>query len=123
TGKVLTLDRALEPALPALLSLLDQQVDDAAWRALDPPHRRRRTLDAVRHLLVREAREQPLLLIFEDLHWIDGETQALLDTLFETLGSARILLLMSYRPEYEHAWANKPSYSQLRLDVLPAEQA
>jgi transcriptional regulator with AAA-type ATPase domain/tetratricopeptide (TPR) repeat protein len=123
TGKLLTLDAALQPTLPALLALLDVPVDDAAWRRLDPPQRRQRTLDAVRRLLLREAREQPLLLIFEDLHWIDGETQALLDGLVETLGSARLLLLVSYRPEYQHAWGSKTSFSQLRLDALPAERA
>ena len=123
TGKLLTLDPALQPTLPALLALLDVPVDDAAWRALDPPQRRQRTLDAVRRLLLREAREQPLLLIFEDLHWIDSETQALLDGLVESLGSARLLLLVSYRPEYQHAWGSKTSYSQLRLDALPAERA
>jgi len=78
-GKLLALDEALKPTLPALLALLDVPVDDAAWRTLDPGQRRQRTLDAVRRLLLREAREQPVLLIFEDLHWIDGETQALLD--------------------------------------------
>ena len=72
-----------------------------------PPQRRQRTLDAVRRLLLREAREQPLLLIFEDLHWIDSETQALLDGLVDTLGSARVLLLVNYRPEYQHAWGSK----------------
>ena len=87
------------------------------------PQRRQRTLDAVRRVLLREAREQPLLLIFEDLHWIDSETQALLDGLVETVGSARLLLLVSYRPEYQHAWGSKTSYSQLRLDALPAERA
>ena len=120
TGKLLKLDAAL--TLPALLALLDVPVDDAAWRALDPPQRRQRTLDAVRRVLLREAREQPLLLIFEDLHWIDSETQALLDGLVGTLGSARLLLLVSYRPEYQHAWGSKTSYSQLRLDALPADQ-
>ena len=123
TGKLLTLDRALEPTLPALLALLDVPVDDAAWQALDPGQRRQRTLDAVKRLLLREAREQPLLLIFEDLHWIDGETQALLDGLVESLGSARLLLLVNYRPEYQHAWGSKTSYSQMRLDALPAESA
>jgi class 3 adenylate cyclase/tetratricopeptide (TPR) repeat protein len=123
TGKLLTLDRALEPALPALLALLDVPVDDAAWQALDPGQRRHKTLDAVRRLLLREAREQPLLLIFEDLHWIDGETQALLDSVVESLGSARLLLLVNYRPEYQHAWGGKTSYSQMRLDALPAESA
>ena len=81
TGRLLTLDETLRPTLAALLALLDVPVDDIAWRTLDPAQRRHRTLDAVRRLLLREAREQPLLLIFEDLHWIDGETQALLDGL------------------------------------------
>jgi class 3 adenylate cyclase/tetratricopeptide (TPR) repeat protein len=123
TGKLLTLDESLKPTLPALLALLDVPVEDAAWQTLDPAQRRQRTLDAVKRLLVREAREQPLLLIFEDLHWIDGETQALLDALGESLGSARLLLLVNYRPEYQHAWGSKTAYSQLRLDALPAESA
>jgi len=123
TGKLLTLDRALEPTLPALLSLLDVPVDDASWQSLDPARRRQLTLDAVRRLLLREAREQALLVIFEDLHWIDGETQALLDSLVESLGSARLLLLVNYRPEYQHTWGSKTSYSQIRLDAFPAESA
>jgi class 3 adenylate cyclase/tetratricopeptide (TPR) repeat protein len=123
TGKLLTLDRALEPTLPALLSLLDVPVDDPAWQVLDPGQRRQRTLDAVRRLLLREARERPLLVIFEDLHWIDGETQALLDGLVDSLGSARLHLLVNYRPEYQHAWGGKTTYSQLRLDALPPESA
>jgi class 3 adenylate cyclase len=123
TGKLLTLDESLKPVLPALLALLDVPVDDAAWRTLDPAARRQQTLDAVKRLLLREAREQPLLLIFEDLHWIDSETQAVLDTLVDGLGSARLLLLVNYRPEYQHAWGSKTSYSHMRLDALPAESA
>src|SRR3989442_1322637 len=123
TGKLLTLDRALEPTLPALLALLDVPVDDAPWQTLDPAQRRQQTLDAVKRLLLREAREQPLLVIFEDLHWIDGETQALLDGLVDSLGSARLLLLVNYRPEYQHPWGSKTSYSHLRLDALPPESA
>jgi class 3 adenylate cyclase/tetratricopeptide (TPR) repeat protein len=123
TGKLLTLDRALEPALPALLALLDVPVDDPFWQTLDPGQRRQRTLDAVKRLLLREAREQPLLIIFEDLHWIDGETQALLDGLVDSLSSARLLLLVNYRPEYQHTWGRRTSYGQLRLDMLPAESA
>jgi len=123
TGKLLALDRTLEPTLPALLALLDVPGDDPAWQTLAPAERRQRTLDAVRRLLLREAREQPLLVIFEDLHWIDSETQALLDSLVESLGSARLLLLANYRPEYQHGWASKTSYSQLRLDALAAASA
>jgi class 3 adenylate cyclase/tetratricopeptide (TPR) repeat protein len=122
-GRVRGLDRALEPLQPPLLALLDVPVEDSAWKSLDPPQRRQRTLDAVRLLLLREARQQPLLVIFEDLHWIDGETQALLDSLVESLASARLLLLVNYRPDYEHRWGSKSTYSQLRLDSLPAESA
>ena len=122
-GRVLGLDRALEPLLPPLLALLDVPVEDPAWQNLDPPQRRQRTLDAVKRLLLRESQVQPLLVVFEDLHWIDGETQALLDSLVESLGSARLLLLVNYRPEYEHRWGSKTAYSQLRLDSLPAESA
>ena len=85
TGKILTLDRALEPMLPALLSLLEVPVEDAAWGTLDPSQRRQRTLDALKRLLLRKAQGQPVLVVFEDLHWIDGDTQALLDGLVESL--------------------------------------
>jgi class 3 adenylate cyclase/predicted ATPase len=122
-GKVLELDAALQPILPPLLSLLEVSVDDPQWQALDPPQRRQRTLEAVKRLILRESQEQPLLLVFEDLHWIDAETQALLDTLVESLPTARILLLVNYRPEYEHTWHRKTYYQQLRLDPLPPESA
>jgi hypothetical protein len=122
-GRVLDLDRALEPVVPPLLALLDVPVEDPAWQALNPPERRQRMLDAVKRLLLRESQVQPLLVVFEDLHWIDGETQALLDSLVESLASARLLLLVNYRPEYEHRWASRTAYSQLRLDSLPAESA
>ncbi len=122
-GKVLGLDEALRPTLPALLALLDVPVEDPAWQALDPPQSRQRTLDAVKHLLVRESQVQPLLLVFEDLHWIDSETQALLDSLVESLPTARLLLLVNYRPEYQHRWGNKTYYTQLRLDPLPPASA
>ena len=93
------------------------------WRDLDPPQRRQRTLDAVKRLLLRESQAQPLLLVFEDLHWIDSETQALLDNLVESVPTARLLLLVNYRPEYQHGWGNKTYYTQLRIDPLPPESA
>jgi class 3 adenylate cyclase/tetratricopeptide (TPR) repeat protein len=122
-GKVLMLDEALRPDLAPFLALLDVPVEDAAWQALDPPQRRQRTLDACKRLLLRESQEQPVLLVCEDLHWIDSETQALLDNLVESLPTARILLLVNYRPEYGQHWGHKTYYTQLRLDPLPPESA
>src|SRR5215831_11353155 len=123
SGKVLTLDPALAPAVLALLALLDVPVEEASWHALDPRQRRQQTLDAVKRLLLRESEVQPLVVIFEDLHWIDGETQSLLDNLVESLPAARLLLLVNYRPEYTHAWGSKTYYRQLRIDPLPPENA
>ena len=123
TGKLLTLDKALEPTLPAFLTLLDVAVEDEQWQNFDPPQRRQRTLDAVKRLLLRESQVQPLLVVIEDLHWIDSETQALLDSLIESLPTARLLLLINYRPEYQHGWGSKTYYTQLRIDPLPPESA
>ena len=123
TGKLLTLDKSLESTLPAFLALLDVPVDDPMWQALDPAQRRQLTLGAVKRLLLRESQVQPLILLFEDLHWIDSETQAMLESLVESLPTSRLLLLVNYRPEYQHGWANKTYYTQLRLDPLPPESA
>jgi class 3 adenylate cyclase/tetratricopeptide (TPR) repeat protein len=123
TRKVRTLDPALAPTLPAVLALLDIPGDDRAWQALDPPQRRQRTLDALTRLLLRESQVQPVLLVCENLHWIDTETQAFLDRLSESLPTARLLLLVTYRPEYQHGWGSKTSYTHVRLDPLPPVSA
>ncbi len=123
TGKVLTLDRTLEPVLPALLALLDVTVNDPEWEALDPLQRRQQTREAVKRLLLRESQRQGVILVIEDLHWIDAETQAFLDSLIESLPTARVLVLVNYRPEYAHGWGSKTFYTQLRIDPLAAESA
>ena len=112
---------ALRPLVTPLLSLLDVTVDDEAWSNLDPLQRRRRVQDAVKELLRNESRIQPLVVIVEDLHWIDTATQALIDGLVESLPTARLLLVVSYRPEYQHHWGSKSYYTQLRLGALPPE--
>ena len=137
TGKVLALSAALGHIVPALLALLDVTVDPSAssgqapstgagqgtWQALDPLQRRQQMLDAVKRLMLRESEVQPVVVVFEDLHWIDGETQTLLDSLIDSLPAARLLLLVNYRPEYQHGWGGKTYYRQLRIDPLPPESA
>ena len=123
TGKLLTLDKALEPTLPAFLALLDVPVDDPVWQALDPAQRRQQTLGAVKRLLLRESQVQPLLLVFEDLHWIDSETQALLDSLVDSLPTAGCSSWSTIVPNTSTAGASKTYYTQLRLDPLPPESA
>jgi class 3 adenylate cyclase len=123
TGQILTLDAALQDTVPAVLALFEALPADSPFLHLDPLQRRRRTLEALKRVLLRESQVQPLLLVFEDLHWIDSETQAVLDLLVESLPTTRVLLLVNYRPEYQHSWGSKTFYTQLRLDPLPEASA
>jgi predicted ATPase/class 3 adenylate cyclase len=123
TGKVLTLNRSLEDTLPYVFALLGIADPTASLQQMDPQTRKRRTLEALKRLLVRESLKQPLILIFEDLHWIDTETQGLLDTLSASVASAKILLLVNYRPEYRPEWGQKTYYTQLRLAPLGQDEA
>jgi predicted ATPase len=123
TGQILTLDETLQDIIPALLSLVDAPPEDSPFLQLDPSQRRQRILAGLKRLLLRESQVQPLLVVFEDLHWIDSETHAFLDSLVESLPTAQMLLLVNYRPEYNHGWGSKTYYTQLRLDPLPPESA
>ena len=123
TAGVFGQDESLRQSEEAVLALLDVGVELPSWRDLDPTQRRRRILEAVRRLLLRQTQEQPLCLVLEDLQWVDADSQTLLDQLIESLPTARILLLLSYRPEYSHGWANKSYYNQLRMNPLPPGQA
>ena len=142
---VLKLDDTLGDVIAPVLGLLDALPDDPRnspttgpaltekepgivdaikkFRDLEPRRRREITLAALKRLLIHESQKQPLLLVFEDLHWIDNETQAFLDSFVESLPGARILLLVDYRPGYKHNWATKTYYAGLRLDPLPANRA
>ena len=121
-GKLLSLDTAFLSTLPVFLALLEVPVEDAPWQALDPSQRSQRTLDALKRLLLRESQVQPLLLVFENLHWIDAETQAFLDGLVESLPAARMLLLLNYRPEYQQGWGSSVFYPD-QLDSLRSASA
>ena len=122
-GKVLMLDRHLEDTLPSFFALLGVAEPASSFLQMDAQMRRRRTYDALKRLLVRESLNQPMLLICEDLHWLDTETQAFLDVLVESVATARLLLLVNYRPEYQHGWGRKTYYTQMRLDPLGRAEA
>ena len=119
TSKLLSVDEKLLPTLPAFLTLLDLPPDDSQSWIPDPPQRRQRMLEAVKQLLFRESERQPLLVVLEDLHSIDPETQVLIDGLVDSLPAARFLLLISSRPEYQNHWGHKTYYTHLRIDTLP----
>ncbi len=122
-GRIAILDRALEDTLPYLFGVLGLADDNDPLASADAEIRRRRTLEAIKRIILCESLNQPLMLVFEDLHWIDSESQALLNLLADSMGTAQILLLVNYRPEYRHEWGSKTYYTQLRLDPLGRESA
>jgi predicted ATPase len=117
------LDPALSELLPYLLGLLGIQEAPDPLAEMDSQVRRFRTLEAIKRIILRDSLEHTLVVIFEDLHWIDAETQALLDLLADAVAAARLLLLVNYRPEYRHEWSGRGHYLQLRLDPLGGENA
>src|SRR6266851_1172020 len=117
------LDVVLNDTLPLLYTLMGLHEGADPIAQMDPQIKLRRTLEAIKRILLRESLNQPLVVIFEDLHWIDSQTQELLDLLTESIANVRVLLLFNYRPEYRHQWTNKSYYTQLRLDTLSEEGA
>ena len=122
-GKVITLDRSLEDTLPYLFALLSIEDPQSGLQQMDAQIRRTRTFEALKKLFLRESLNQPVILICEDLHWIDTETQGVLDTLAESVVGAPLVLLVNYRPEYRHEWGQKTYYTQLRLAPLGTDEA
>jgi DNA-binding NtrC family response regulator/class 3 adenylate cyclase len=118
-GQLRLLDEGLMSTPPAVLALLNIPVENPHWQAIEAPQRRQRTLEACMRLLLRASQVQPLLVVMENLHWIDTATQAVLDRLVDSLPHTPLLLLVNYRPDYHHGWGSKTYYTQLRLDPLP----
>src|SRR5262245_57797496 len=122
-ARLSTLPDTLESVDVPLLALLNVPTDDPEWDSLQPDQRRQRTLDSLKRLLFEAARARPILVALDDLQWIDSETQAVLDGLVNALAISRALLVVTYRPDYRHGWANKTVYTQVRIDPLPREGA
>jgi predicted ATPase/class 3 adenylate cyclase len=121
SGKILTLDASLLDAIPPVLDLLEALDAEHPFRSLDPLEHRQSTYQAVTRLLLNESRIQPLIIIFEDLHWNDLLSLGLLDALVVGALESRLLLLVSYRPSYKDEWGNRPNYRQLHLKPFAGE--
>ena len=121
TGKLLTLDPSLHGCIAPLLHLLDVLPDDDPFRSLDSLRHRRATYEAIGRILSTENRLQPVIAVFEDLHWNDALTLGLLDELVATIQAARLLFVVSYRPEHGEQWSGMANYRRLRLEPLPVE--
>lgn len=104
-----------------LLALLDCEPADPGWSQLEPDRRRRRMVEAVIQLLHCQSHVVPLLVVVEDLHWLDVASRELLEDLITSLSGARLLVLVNFRPEFQHRWAGREYFTQIRLDPLRAD--
>jgi class 3 adenylate cyclase len=112
--KLASVDASLIPPFQDLLSL----DSDETYQSLEPKQKRERIFEALRDLFIRESQKAPLVLIVEDLHWIDKTSEEFLDYLIGWLATTPVLLIILYRPEYTHRWASKSFYTSIRVDQL-----
>jgi len=117
-GRILGLDENLQSIIPPFQELLSLRVDDEEYAKLEPKQKREKTFEAIRDLLIRGSQDRPIVLAVEDLHWIDQTTQEFLDYMIGWLPSARILLILLYRPEYTHQWGSKSYYGKIGVGQL-----
>jgi class 3 adenylate cyclase/tetratricopeptide (TPR) repeat protein/energy-coupling factor transporter ATP-binding protein EcfA2 len=121
--KILQLDERLKSNLPPIQELLSLKVEDSAYLQLEPQQKRQRCFEAIRDLLVRESERKPLVLVVDDLHWIDRSSEEFLGYLVDWLANAKVLLILLYRPEYTHAWGSKSYYSKIGVDQLSTKSS
>ena len=118
--RIRKLDERLTYILPPIHELLSLSVDDESYLKLEPRQRRERTFEALRDLFIRLSEQEPVILVIEDLHWVDKTSEDFLTYLIGWLANTRILMILLYRPDYTHPWANRSYYARLGLDELPA---
>jgi class 3 adenylate cyclase/tetratricopeptide (TPR) repeat protein len=123
TARLLGLDRALAGAVSPILAIGNVANDDAEWAGLTPSERRQRIFRAVRDILLKESERAPVVVVVENLHWADSETTALLDYLAEQVRGARVLILLSARPEYLHDWPAATTVTEIAVEPLPADSS
>ncbi|MBT4267862.1 MAG: AAA family ATPase [Deltaproteobacteria bacterium] len=119
----LSLDDNLKTVIPPFCELLSVKTEDEEYSQLDPKIKKEKTFEALRDLFIRESQNRPLVLIIEDLHWMDNTSQEFLDYLIGRLAGTHILMLLLYRPEYIHHWGSKSFYSKIGLDQLNPNSA
>jgi class 3 adenylate cyclase/tetratricopeptide (TPR) repeat protein len=117
-GRSLLLDPAFADDLPLIFDFLGVPDPDRPVPRMDPEVRQRALADFLCRLVGNPARRKVLVLVIEDLHWIDGGSQAMLEGLVEGMEGTPTLVLVNYRPEHQPAWAGSPRYETIELQPL-----
>ena len=114
--KILGADEASTlPYLLELLSVKDSGIDKIP---MSPEERKDRIIEALKQIVLKGSEIRPLILAYEDLHWMDKSSEDVLKYLLESIPGARVLLIFTYRPEFVHTWGAKSYHSQVNLNRL-----
>jgi class 3 adenylate cyclase/tetratricopeptide (TPR) repeat protein len=116
--RILDLDQNLHRIISPIQDLLSLKVEDEAYLKLEPKQRREKVFEALRDLFIRQSQERPLILVIEDLHWIDKTSEEFLDYLIGWLANVKVLLILLHRPEYTPKWGSKSYFNRIGLDQL-----
>ena len=122
-AQILSLGDDLAPLIAPLCAVLDLPIEDFFWRELSAEEKHDRILNAVVALLQRLAGQKKLVLVIEDLHWIDGHSKAFIDRLIEGISAVPIFALVNFRPEFSHDWSGRSLFTQISLEPLEDEVA
>ena len=114
----------LAEAVPLFAALLSLPLPaDYAPLTLSPEQQKQQTLHALLTILLRIAAQQPVLFVMEDLHWVDPSTLEFLSLLVDQGPTARILALLTFRPDFSPPWTGRAHLTQVTLPRLPRRQA
>ena len=116
--KINALDEKLASCIAPIQELLTQSAEDESYLALDPRQKREKTFESLRKLFITESQNKPLMLVFEDVHWIDKTSEEFLDYLIGAIANSHIMLVILYRSEYTHPWDSKSYYTKIGLTQL-----
>jgi len=116
-------DDAPRATAPYLKHLLSVDPGDSAVTSMDPLERRAGVRDGLRALLLQESRSRPLIIVVEDLHWIDENSEEALAALVDVVPSVPVLMILSSRPGYTHSLGERTYYSRIALSSLPPEES
>ncbi|MDX2451544.1 adenylate/guanylate cyclase domain-containing protein [Desulfosarcina sp.] len=121
--KLADLDKDLIPSLPAFRHFLSLPAGEPQWERLEPKDKRIKTFEAIRNFFIRLSQDTPLIIVIDDLQWLDKTSEEFISYFIEWIANTQILLLLLYRPEYNHPWGSKSFYKQIGIYPLSDDES
>jgi class 3 adenylate cyclase/tetratricopeptide (TPR) repeat protein len=122
-SRLADIDKELIQSLPAFKHFLSLPAGEPQWEALEPKEKQMKIFEAIRNFFIRLSQDTFLTIVIDDLQWMDKTSEAFISYFIEWLSNTRILLLLLYRPEYNHPWGSKSFYKQIGVYPLSEDES